>query len=474
MGDSTDGIDYTNWDWLPDAADQIQDYLERLLREAPVSAHSVDARAKSIASFRDKCVRKSYKDPMSDVTDTVAVRIITYSVTDRERAEELIRDRFQIKPGEDRNPGAGRDHDRRGYDCQHFVITDERPDADSGWLIAGGELSRYFETFGGLEIQIRTVAAHAWAEFEHSRRYKGHPYHAIKGQDRETVDLLFAAASDARSALDATFVAIDRVLANPSQTIPPQPEAEIDDESTQNDAQPEIDAAPTAVDASTLREHLAQRFPEDTEATDKGMEFACELVRACGLDSIEALSHALDSVDGEQVQQLMDTTIVVTRVRRLDDQLLAAYGENYITDTSDIGNVGTRKQQLEWRYDRLRDKVTPKGYKAYHIAGDDCPDDVRGVPLAAARTVRELVRVVSLLKGLDAAVIPEAVSLTGEDVSPSMRPVELNLGSGPSLWVVTNLSRQHSEMLMEQLLEKLDGFTLSVLKNGREIGATRR
>src|SRR5699024_4486610 len=66
------------------------------------------------------------------------------------------------------------------------------------------------------EIQIRTVASHAWAEFEHSRRYKGVGYRKVSEHDRETIDQLFGAAADARSALDETFTAIDRVLANPS------------------------------------------------------------------------------------------------------------------------------------------------------------------------------------------------------------------------------------------------------------------
>lgn len=469
------GVDFTEWDWLPQAAKEVGDYLERLLTEAAVSAHDVSARAKSIASFQDKCRRKSYAHPMQDVTDTVAVRIITYSVTDRDRAGTLIRERFQVKPGEDRNPGEERPHESRGYDCLHLIITGERHEAESGWLIEGGELSRYFTSFGGLEIQIRTVASHAWAEFEHARRYKGQLYGAISGRDQETVDQLFAAASDARSALEETFKAIDRVLAQPSQPGPleSQSEGQLDSDSAPEDAATEEAATRTPVNPATLRAHLAHRFPEDKAATDKGMEFACELVGACGLDTIEALARELDTVDGDQVQRLMDTTTPVTRVRRIDDQLLARYGESYIEATGDIGNVSERKQQIAWRYDRLRDKVSATGYNAYAIVGKDCPDEIEGVVMSAAKTVRELAGLVADLQGLEAACIPDAVSLSSEDLSASTRCKQVALSNGESLWVATNLNRPYSERLMGELLARLDGFDLRVLKHGQAIATAR-
>lgn len=38
----------------------------------------------------------------------------------------------------------------------------------------------------------------------------------------------------------------------------------------------------------------------------------------------------------------MSTTIAVTRVRRLDDELLAVFGEDYIRNTESIGTVSRR------------------------------------------------------------------------------------------------------------------------------------
>ncbi|GAB16759.1 hypothetical protein GOEFS_014_00010, partial [Gordonia effusa NBRC 100432] len=54
-------VDYTNWDWLPQAAAEIQDYLARLLVEASIKPHDISARSKLISSFQKKCELKGYK-----------------------------------------------------------------------------------------------------------------------------------------------------------------------------------------------------------------------------------------------------------------------------------------------------------------------------------------------------------------------------------------------------------------------------
>ncbi|GAB3533930.1 hypothetical protein GCM10027403_08770 [Arthrobacter tecti] len=471
MGEIAFAVDYREWDWLPEAAAEGEAYLDRLLTEAAIKAHSVAARAKSITSFQAKCRRKDYSDPVREVTDTVAVRIITYSITDQHRAIELIRDRFQIL--EDRKPGEAKDQERRrGYDCHHFVITGESPDVENKWLIARGELSRYFEKFGGLEIQVRTVAAHAWAEFEHARRYKGQQYQAISEHDQETIDQLFGAASDARRALDETFRAIDRVLANPTLSKTGESELEHaahDDISGESVVQGNSGEERTPIDIATLRAYLADRFPEDGEATDAGIQFACELLHACDLESIEALSLALEAIDGDQVRRLMDATISVTRVRRLDDELLARLGESYIRATGDIGIVRKRKQQLEWRYDRLRAKV---GYSTYQISGADCPNRLECVLLPAARAVREVVGVLAERIGSHAVLIAETVGESIDALPSSARPKEVHLPNGQSLWVATNLRRDSSEGLLAELLLRGDELDLRVNSNGREVAAT--
>lgn len=466
MSEASGTVDYTDWDWLPQAAEEVETYLKRLLDEATVTAHDVTARAKSISSFNRKLNLKGYTDPKQEVNDTVAVRIITYSVTDRNRAAELIRGRFYAE--EDRNPGDEKDDQRRGYDSQHFVVNGELPEATSGWLVSGGKLAKYFENFGGLEIQIRTVAAHAWAEFEHARRYKGEPYQVISDKDRTTVDIVFGAAADARRALDEAFMVIDRILASPTGSISyPDEDSALESSTDAEDEVYDDNAVPTdPVNRDSLGTFLAERFPDDEESSLQGLEFASELVQACDLKSIEALEMSLNEIDGKRVRTLMDLTTSVTRVRRLDDELLARFGENYIRRTGSLGNVKSREQQLEWRYDRLRGKVPFRKYSVYKLGGDDSPTELRGKHLPAARTVRELARVIAEAQGIDAVNIQGDISHTPEGFSVSARAKEIALPNGGTLWVATNRDRVASEQLLKQLLERADGLDLHVEKGG--------
>lgn len=456
-------VDFTNWDRLPKAASEIQAYLTRLMAEASITPHDVTARAKSIGSFQQKITEKNYHDPVRQVTDCVAVRIITYSITDRVRAVELIRDRFEVKENEDRNPGAVKPPNLRGYDCHHMVVSGEKPSMESGWLVSGGELSRYFDFFGGLEIQIRTVAAHAWAEFEHARRYKGVAYKSISDQDQAIIDQLFGAASDARRSLDETFVAIEQILASP-KLAQSSDDQELGSREIRAASEPNEEV--TSVQRIEMVEFLSNHYPHDEKPTNAGLDFAWLLIRACNLDSVEKLKSRIDAVDSQQVRLLMDLEGPVTQVRRLDDDLLACFGENYIIRTGKIGNVEKRSKHLEWRYDRLRGK-TQNG--KYHLEGTDCPAELRQILLPATQTVREIARVVANLFGAEAATIPSAISSDVKDLRESTRPKEVLLANGGSLWIATNLNRNYSEHLMRQIIGQTAGLDLRVMKDGSEV-----
>lgn len=459
-------IDYTAWDWLPRAADEMGDYLERLLAEASITEHSVIARPKSIASFQEKVRRKGYVDPPRQVSDTVAVRLIMYSQTDRDRAAELVRERFSVS--EEPEPAQHKPDSHRGYESVHLVITGERPGQEHDWLLPGGALTRYFADFGGLEIQIRTIAAHAWAEFEHARRYKSAAYEAISEADREEVDRLFGLAADARSALDAAFVRIEEVLAAPPSALEHGADFGEDDDASET---PEAGETPEEtpedlLDIAALRALLAERFPEDTAGSAAGYDFALELLRAVGLTRRGALERELSAVDSAQVRRLMDTKTPVTRVRRLDDELLALYGEDYIADTADLGRSARRGNQLRWRYDRLRGKVTlGRRSVRYQLFGADCPEPVRALRIPAQRAVREVARILADRSGT-ASVLRDGAISARDDLPVGARSRPVRLADGGQLWVATALSRRTSERLLASLLEDADGTDLLVLRDG--------
>jgi ppGpp synthetase/RelA/SpoT-type nucleotidyltranferase len=452
---------FENWDWLPGAAAELEAYFVRLLANR-VKPHDVTARAKSIASFEKKRTAKGYPDPDRQITDTVAIRVITYSNTDRDEVADIVRERFVVKSGEDRNPGLDlhRDERRRGYDCWHIIVTGERS-ADPTGLISGGGLGRYFDEFGGVEVQIRTVAAHAWAEFEHARRYKGRAYGAISDQDQQTIDLLFGAASDARRALDETFDAIDRILARPTANGPTGGVPDDAPRSSTHLDRPVIGSS-NRISAVELSDYLAGRFPDEKDGSSGGLEFGVELVAACGYDSVVALDADLRSVKSDEVRALMDYDVPVTRVRRLDDDLLALFKEEYVQLTAEVGSVRSREKQLAWRFDRLRGKT---GYLRYSFEGGDCPFELRGELLAAAAAFREAVRVVANSMGAEAVLRVGAVS-KNDDLPRGARARPVVLNTHQQLFVAANLRAEASEALTMDLLEDVP-MDLRLVKDGQ-------
>ena len=471
-------IDYTAWDWLPRAAEEIQDYLTRLLAEGSIAVHAVEARSKSIASFQEKCLRKGYDDPPRQVTDTVAVRLIMYSATDRDRAAELVRERFTVSA--EPEPAQAKPDSHRGYDSFHLVVTGERPGQEHDWLAPGGALARYFASFGGLEIQIRTVAAHAWSEFEHARRYKSAAYEAIGSQDRDEVDRLFGVAADARAALDQAFVAIEEVLAAPPSSVTGETEDDTDEDgledaqatSAERDEERE-DVPSDVIDAPALAAFLAERFPEDTVGSAAGVAFGVDLLRASGITRLRTLEAELSAIDSAQVRRLMDTKTPVTRVRRLDDELLGLRGEEHIKDTAHVGTSSRRDNQLRWRYDRLRGKVTvrPRSVR-YQLFGADCPDAVRAVQVPAPRAVREIARILADREGAASVERDGAISRDESGLLPASRPRPVRLADGTQIWVATAVGRRAAERLMVSLLDAAMDTDLVVLRDGERFLST--
>jgi len=125
---------------------------------------SVSFRVKTEASFLAKVRKKRYKDPKSDCTDLLGIRIITYLEDDVHRAAAILKNSFSVDSSKSVDKRTPIEVDRVGYRSLHFVAT------LGAQRSALPEYSRFEKNV--FEIQIRTVLQHAWAEIEHDRNYK--------------------------------------------------------------------------------------------------------------------------------------------------------------------------------------------------------------------------------------------------------------------------------------------------------------
>lgn len=135
-----------------------------------VSIHSIEPRAKTVDSFRKKCLKLNdegddykYLNPLSEVTDLAGVRVIAFFPKALPDICSAIECNFTVK--EKKDIGEERfDQGKIGYKSIHYLI--ELPSNRT-------ELAEYQELKGyTAEIQVRTILQHAWAEMEHDIQYK--------------------------------------------------------------------------------------------------------------------------------------------------------------------------------------------------------------------------------------------------------------------------------------------------------------
>lgn len=488
--------DAKHWDWLPEAAREVESYLKWLMAEESVRVHEVSARAKSIASLLSKIRMKEIptedqgeapKD--EDVTadarptaspgrnsstlptqldDVIAARVIVYSERDRNRAIELIRDRFSVLPNEDKNPGLGRPVGLMGYDSWHFVV--DGLESPSDLVGDKSNLSVFFTKFHGLEIQIRTVAAHAWAEFEHTHRYKSLTYASLAQEDRDRVDDILRDAHAYRKQLDQ---ALNDAMSLLDQAAPAESFVDSDetgDESNTGSSQTDRSEDSENADFGTteLTTMLATRYPGAAQPSERGAEFGLGLVRALGITSISSLESHLDEVKSHRVSALLHTEEKATTVRRLDDDLLALFGTEYIEATLDLGESPFRERrpdQLAWRWSLIKPKSTKRN--VYAILGTDAPEPQRAEMRSAAGAIRDLVEIIGTKLSVGALSDDRLSDVVGVDraLSRTARARRLEI-DGHTVWVHSNFRVEYAERVMELLLEIAAPLDLQVTRSG--------
>ncbi|MGC5028635.1 GTP pyrophosphokinase [Micromonospora sp. DT229] len=432
--------------FLAEVADETRRFLAELARDASIDVHLVKARPKTLASYRDKSEKKKddgapkYSDPATQIHDCVAARVIVYTTRARNDMANLIESRCECQ--ERGNPG---DTKHNGYDSEHLVITGLKDPAAQLRYIA---LTKFFDNYPGLEIQVRSVAGHAWAEYEHDIRYKSGGYKELPSNDKGRVDQYFIEAGGMRRYMDEIFDKIEELLrpqGTDDATTADEPVIGVDEPSPET-----LD--PTLLSPASLGELIASRFPKDEPGDSLSLAVLVDQLAELGVTTVGQLEAALSNLGQGQVARLMDYPIETTRVRKLDDELLAIFLDRYVAAAADDG----RRQLLRLRLRRVRGRFT-----IYSLEG---PSGTRR-PVTAARAVRDLARFVAERQGVAAAANNGFISANKGDISPGYFPKEVRTSAGP-VYVATNLSRAHAESLMGELVSRVPGSGLRVQRAG--------
>lgn len=151
------------WEALESKATVCEQYVVNLLRPGNLELHLVSARAKTPESVRSKILEKSYGNPGRQLTDQVGVRVITYFAADVDRAASILRETLDVDDARSPDKRSALALREFGYRSVHLVAR-----------VRSEHLAMQFRELEGLrvEVQIRSVLEHAWAEIEHEVVYK--------------------------------------------------------------------------------------------------------------------------------------------------------------------------------------------------------------------------------------------------------------------------------------------------------------
>lgn len=145
---------------------RLKQLIETILISSKLNFHLVESRTKSIDSFCEKVKRKKdkYINPLNDITDICALRIIVYYIDDLEKIKILLKENFLIDEENSYEAKNNMTENEFGYLSSHFVISLKK---DRSKL---PEWSPYKDI--KTEVQVRTVLQHAWASISHELEYK--------------------------------------------------------------------------------------------------------------------------------------------------------------------------------------------------------------------------------------------------------------------------------------------------------------
>lgn len=295
---------------LVEAARSHVALVTSLLDEAGINYLTITGRAKAVESFAAKAARTRdgvpvYADPLREITDQVGVRVITYVRGDVSAVADVLG--AQLTLLDDRDLGqetAG--EGRFGYASRHLLLGD-----------ASGQV---------VQVQIRTVLQHAWAEFEHDIRYKG----TVPAEHARDFDRRFTLAAGLLELADQEFTTIrDRLRAGAVE----EPDADVE-----------------GITPRELAAYLAGQYPDAEWSRPDHYEWIAALLPDLGVTTLGDLGELLAGVDADVILTRMDYRYPPGAVRRLDDALLASFAERYV----ELPGNAHRAQLLTQRLERIR------------------------------------------------------------------------------------------------------------------------
>lgn len=291
-----------------DVASVVARILQECLKRNQIKVHSVQHRAKDASSFGRKAAipsdidpnRPKYDQPITQITDLAGIRIITQVLGTLPEIDKLLHSEFVILEQSDK----GRElieRERFGYQSIHYLV---RINPGRARL---AEYERFQSTV--VEIQVRTILQHAWAEIEHDIQYKSST--AIPEEIRRR----FMALAGMLEIADREFQAIQGA------------DKQIVD--TTREMVDRGDLAGVEITPFSLKQFLDRKLGADGRISEWAYDWDAKLLKTLGFSDLKQIETAIAPYNDSEI-----STIVFGnrqgQLTRLELMLLAALGERFI------------------------------------------------------------------------------------------------------------------------------------------------
>ena len=137
---------------------QVQQMLEKMLREQDITLNAFEHRIKTESSLIDKLQRKGQKyQDISQITDLVGFRLVTFFTDEVDRVAAFVSQLFRIDWKDSVDKRKSHSVNSFGYNSLHYIC-----------YLREGDLADI-----PFEIQMRTALQHVWSAIKHDFGYKG-------------------------------------------------------------------------------------------------------------------------------------------------------------------------------------------------------------------------------------------------------------------------------------------------------------
>lgn len=320
-------------------AQTVRDILADSVKAKNLRVNDIQFRAKEIEAFGKKAMTSSdlrpdepkYRNPFVEITDMAGVRVITFFPRTVVEVCQCIEEEFDVIEKVD-HIAASQKQEKLGYQSVHYLAK----------LKTNRTNLAEYKRFDGLvvEIQVRTVMQHAWAEIEHDIRYKSAS--AIPPE----ISRRFMTLAGLLEIADREFEAIQEQDAHLRETAVTKIFA---------GKFSEVEITPDALSA-----YLGTTLGFDDRISAYTYELEVKVLKALGFANFQQVSDCVNGLNDDYLSRIAWGTRS-GQVSRFEIMLLAAMGEYYI-DNHIWHEHDWYRHMMKIHLERLKEKGVTIGY----------------------------------------------------------------------------------------------------------------